>query len=684
MNSYKIGPLALTVLHIAVVVFLAAATSKARPFEVFLNEVDAARRGENRWLLLRVEDDQLAILRGQASALDADAFGELIEKASEEDVRPAYPGSRSDGTPVLVYTLSPGVQVEAYLEGESLEYSKIDYAELAQYPSKKLVPLLKEAVFHGLETFRPIPEVGVFLSFRRTGPAECLLGSQEIRLPTELYRDMRIVGRYGRRAGTSGGVIFVHEPHWMLGGQYQLISGVKALIDANPSARFHFLVEGWYDKLTKDVQTGPTRACLREDVPARPQVLHLLDAFLVDGPFAYRLLHAPDLPAVAIDDPQVIADTPPALPSPERSLLSCLKAVETRLKRGKELSLLSRLHSQLVIAQHLRRLESEEAIAHYEAMAELCRAIVDATAKKPELKGMAERQTLLEHARVLKREAVRCKKALLRDGVMADAIEEWLKHTPQPAVPLVFIGNFHTKALIDRLPEEYGYVVLEPRIQYAGGECRGRFNKALHSRSRTSYLKGLPLKLPVAPHPTELPAYRSILERVAADLQKRRGAFVTSSPLGTRTSRRIIAAVESNGALCGAEVGFGDEGTSPPSPFEGAFASVDLTPGKKRLLLYDQVEENWQADDRLRYLSRAGHVLIGRDDDETPTVWFDYDEQTRRVFFLVYTPKTRSCYLFEGDGPMDVLNTLLPRFKEFHLRFSRAKPRTDEERTANG
>ena len=50
-------------------------------------------------------------------------------------------------------------------------------------------------------------------------------------------------------------VIIVHEPHWSLNGQYQLISGINAFISSNSDNKFRFFVEGYYEQETLLIPT---------------------------------------------------------------------------------------------------------------------------------------------------------------------------------------------------------------------------------------------------------------------------------------------------------------------------------------------------------------------------------------------------------------------------------------------
>jgi hypothetical protein len=111
-----------------------------------------------------------------------------------------------------------------------------------------------------------------------------------------------------------------------------LIAGIKALLDGNPGATFRFMIEGYFEEETKDVPTGPTLAALAKEASVPDQVYAMVREHLIDGAFAFRLIYAPNLPTVAIDDPQEIKATPSEtdvdLSAVHNSCLDFMRALE--------------------------------------------------------------------------------------------------------------------------------------------------------------------------------------------------------------------------------------------------------------------------------------------------------------------------------------------------------------------
>jgi hypothetical protein len=660
-------------------------SAPAQSFEAAFREVDRARQGENARVILQIKGETLSILSGTATTIEQSAAEKLLEPQEKGESKSPFPTALPDGTPVLMIPVTDVLCLEQSIADGKSVLQRVDYTVLATAGRKELPGFLLQAASHGLESCERIPKLGAFLVFQQGGPPELPLPTRRLRLPPAFYDSMKVVRRYKFRPARERFVILVHEPHWMVAGQYQLLAGLKALSDANPTARFEFLVEGWFEPAIKDIPTKPLLDLFARDAPARPQVFWLLKSFLVDGPLAYRVLYGPDIRAMAIDDPALIEQAPSVSSTWDYSrVFEVLQKLDKELGADGEKLQLTGLMNSLLVSQHLLSPAGEDAVKYSDDLAKFCRTLADQLGRLSGKNLSNECTTLRREAAALEIDAEQCRVALRRDATMIRNIRAHHENAAPEVISLVFIGNFHTPAIIKGLPEGWGYVVIEPRIQIQSGAAEDhlRFGRAQQPRSRPEYLRSLMLKLPVAPRPEELPAYRTALGRACTAIRARQANARSLAGLPPQTAARVQEAIESNGFLFDASVSVAGPSTKPPALFAKAFAQVSAGAGGMSVILHDREATNWEAADRLSFLRALVIPPTGTGESKEPAVWFHQDSQTGRVFFAVLDPRTQTRYLFEADKATDVLQTLMMP-DAFHMLFSR-NDRILEEATRNG
>lgn len=610
---------------------------------------------------------------------------------------------------IIGYDVSKLLRLEETWKGDRPSaWKKIEFVQIQSYPSKYWLNFIKQAISRGLIEYEVIEYEGesyASLTFKQVGPSSLQFGKRSLEFSDEFYEYMTICKEFkSRKGGTDQFVILVHEPHGLLAGQYQLIPGLKAFLETNSQYNFRFLVEGYFEKETEYISTKPTLDQFSKDVSKETQVISLLGNFLIDGPFAYRLLYDPDLPALAIDDPEIIKMTPrePVF----RDLLEHQKVFAEILSKLDRLPQEQTTKAQQMLGllryyvqADVQDLEGQSVIDHclqmtqlYDALSNQLRSFrnQDFTEESSFLKNQA--QSYRTHVKILEY-------ALKRDATMARNIASHFKSKYTERIPIVFIGNFHTHGIIDRLPKEIGYVVIEPQVSPLSltppKKDRDNFNDALKPETRPSYLikLGGSLKLGVAPLRKELPYYESFLKRESSRIKSQRNTFKASSPLMPDITSKINNALELNGILTSAQAIFAGGGDMPPPPFQGAFASFSYGPGGEnpKMIFYDREEENWKRSDRLNYLKKILLILpYEKVKKETRKGSFYHGRETNRTFFWIFDPKTLTFYLYEWKEGMDVFNLLpLPKVEDeeettIHLRLSIRELMDYEEEEVDG
>ena len=517
---------------------------------------------------------------------------------------------------------------------------------------------------------------------------------------------MKISKEYKPRAGnTDQLVILVHEPHWLLVGQYQLIPGLKSFLDANSQYKFRFLVEGNFENEIENIPTKPTLDRFPKDVSTTALVFGLLRNALIDGPFAYRLLYDHDLPSMAIDDPEAIKKTPR-----EPDLKDRLEQQKLFVKIHKKLEKLPQEQNndamnslkllEIYVYADAQELEGQSAIDYSLQMAQLYDALSN------QLRSI-HAQDFVEECLFLESEAKKYRiqveilnYALKRDAVMAKNISTHFKSKYADRIPMVFIGNFHTPGITERFSKDISYVVIEPQLSPLiigpTEKERNNFNDALKPEKRLDYIKRLggSLKLQVAPLERDLPYYESFLKKEALKIAQRDNAFKASSPLSVDVTSKIINACKQNGCLSGVQINFAGGGQSPPPSLPpGAFASFGSEgkdPNKMIFTIYDRREDNWKnRPDRFNLL--AGMLFFHpyeKVQGETKKVTFFPVEQA--IYIVFFDPKTQRFYLYEWKEGTDIFPLLLlPKVKgkeelRMHMRTAIRKLMDFEEKMIDG
>jgi len=677
----------LSLLLSLIVVSAVAAQSFAPVFEW----TKRVQKGEEIELKVHVGTDSFTFLRSRTTEIDQTTFQRLCGDTPPQQIK-VLP----DEELVFEYQINKLLQLEQTLRGNKPSaWRKIEFLEIASYPLIRWTDFLEQAVSQGLMEYELIEYEGesfVSLTFKQTDPSSLRFGTRSIRFSDEFYEDMKIVKEFKPWVGnTNNFVILVHEPHWSLSGQYQLIPGLKAFIDTNSQYQFRFLVEGYWEEEIKYIRAEPILDRFSKDVSKEAQVFALLRNFLIDGPFAYRLLYDPDLPALAIDDPERSKKTPPEQKIKDWTETSeVAKSIIQKLQGLPSDEIQNQWQILSLWVYYVRadasELKGPDIIKHLENVVELYDALIKSLETLQDQDFASEISFLEKQVSAYRTNSKRYQFALDGDYTMAtNILTHFTSEEYSNRIPMAFIGNFHTPAITSHLRSEgIGYVVIEPRVSLIATEReKENFNGALNKSFDTqyNYLRDLigDLKLQVAPLPRELPYYKSFLEREAPKIRRQKIIFRASSPLSPDNTSKIYNILERNGILSNAQAIFAGSGQTPPPKLPGAFASFSFGPGGEnpKLIIYDREEENWEHSDRLSYLEKILPILpYEKFQRETRKASFSQDKETKRMFLWLFDPQTQKFYLFEGEETINIFKLLpLPKPKDeeealIHIRIS--------------
>jgi len=638
-------------------------------FDAVFAEIDEFKKGKQCFLRAFFDETGFTFLRPKKTKIAPDAYKRLVQDAEAKGGPPELVDIdiRSRDSGKLVYRFSPFLEVEHAIQGERTTLTKLDYESIGHYPRENWLNFLDEALRHGLLSYdfeEHDDETLVRLVFKRYEPDRVSVRGSHLQLDDAFYSFMRTSERYPFRETKSDRfVVLVHEPHWDTRGHYQLIEGLRALIRRNPHLHYRFLVEGLAE--SEDIPATELDEMLSSDPRMRRvQVMQLVREFLIDSPMAYRLLYDVKMPAVAIDDQAELKERIARKELPGyQEVNRVFSEIERKLatdpsgeERKRVLELVGTTGgktSMLFLAQ----LTGSDRVLLFEGVGDGLSVLAKDLATLPENPYRAEIAFLEDSAAAIKSEVRICKKALRRDKVMVGHIVE---HFSSPVhgkrLPIAFIGNFHTPQILEALPSDMGYLVIEPRVTDYGDEFeRKMFNRALldYDTHLDAVLRGRE-KLRVAPPKKSMGKLKVHVEGIA----KKQGQV---SAKGAEESFRAISeAVGANGHLRGAriEVSGGGGGALPPL-FDGAIGSFDPEgSGRGRIVLFNRGDKSppgggseWVRNDRLRFFRLVVlPVAPKKSSRKARKVLFQQDPETKRIFFTVFDAESGSYYFFETDS----------------------------------
>jgi hypothetical protein len=549
------------------------------------------------------------------------------------------------------------------------KWKRRSWVELSTFNQADWTDFVEFAIGQGLcriEQLRYDGQVMMYLSFAPRTPDRLEAGTSTLSLNPRFQSVMRLSPKFPPKPGSNGFVLLLHDPHGNVGGRFQTLAGLQALISQNSSTRFRFLVEGTYSGSSREIGLAGLDRMLPAGGPDNQVIVYrLLERFLINTPMAYRLLYDRTLSATAIDNNQLLSYPAPRhlrLHSQQiasvRELSKVVKetAVPTALANTK-----TNLQQALNLVYVYLTVDLSEASdvaleENQSTLAKLCTAISDLgksySASGINLPG-AILQGFAADALAYSDQAAIYQNARGRNNTMAPQIIEAARSSSS-RMPIAFIGNYHTRGIVAELQKaSVGYVVVEPRPLVSQQPAdNDAFEQANHTNTREAYLSHVTINMGyVAPTPTESRTiYAPLISEAARRLKAEREfqLFAGSAVDGVR----LKLAATSNRDLFNSQLASGGE--APPPPGGGGTVFAYLEPGgpgnRSRLFVTDTSDQRWRDTDRYAFLSSAAFRIrdLPSDVDVDRSIAIYPDPDSGRIFCTFYDGKSHRMYCYEG------------------------------------
>lgn len=564
---------------------------------------------------------------------------------------------------------------ETYLNNEPSEWRQVRWLPILGISEIEWPIFVDSALRHGLTDYSEYTtdknSFG-FLTFKQSSPKSLSFANRVLRFNPEFYDYMRFSADFPPRSGQrfNSFIILIHDPHFSVGGVIQLLHGLGSLLKANPDFEPVFLVEGAFESPWQHIPLDPLQKCFSSSTASTTQIYAMLSRFLIDCPLAYRLLAGQNIPAIAIDDNDAIKMTPdrPRMLSDD-PVLQVIRTTYSKLDQHPSSSTKKSATENLAfLSLYVRsdpsELKGEEYLAYFATLDTVASEVAYQLTKLSRSQYVEEVAILNSYATSCNQYVKHMQPAFRRDTVMTMNIVGQLSQDPE-RVPFVFIGNFHTHGILNVLPQNLGYVVIEPRQQgLLDSTDHDLFNLAIHNRS--DYFEQIMshIKQPTYPRKTELPAYRNFLLKTAEQVASSDSKFLSTCEFSPSVGEKVLSSVRSNPIMATAAIYAVGGGTRspPPSDYSRAFASFSFGPErlKPELTVFDPSDAGWNRGDRARYLKAVVFNTPSSRGDDTRIrqATFSVDDVTKRLFAALYDSATKSYYLFENPSLQDIQSLL--------------------------
>lgn len=680
-----------TTLSLLVLLAIFALSASAQSFDPVFDWVARFRQGEDVELGLRLKADTFTVFRKQTTRIDKAKFSQLSTSSAPRDVSLKL----KQDVKYLVFEMSDDLELEEQLSSgpaataESTSWTKTETIPIETYPLSRWADFIKAALNQGLleyeqDQFGEQGDETTTLYFKQNGPSRFQYGTRALTFSESFYQFMKLSENYKPTVGSQGCVIIVHDPHWSRSGRFQVIPGLKSLIDGNKQNSYIFLVEGAYTDPTRRIGFSTLDRVInqvRKTGSPEPVVYGLLSRYLIDSSLAYRLLYDQALPSMAIDDPRFFKKgSPNSAPLSRRKVAEAIVKID-KVAEGlklpeaeyKEVSGLASLVLAYTVAD-ISQAGDQSLVDYHNDMVENIDALIKLAqylAKADPTANLdSEIASLNSQLQTYKAEGKIYADAMQRNIVMAQQISAQAKWA-SGRVPIAFIGNFHTSAIINRLREQnIGYVVIEPRFNsLTSPKEREDFNNYIYPGARQNYIKSATAqdKGPVLPEVVEVQNYY-------APFIARESRRINNADLASERSFRQIqgkeldynslrAAVRNNGTLSGTDFQFG----GPPPAISDAFAYFDPGGGNtgSKLVVVDPRDARWNpknGNSRYNFLRdiKVMPPFEGEGIASKGKVTFYSDRDSKVIFASVFDPQTRRFYFLEGNKVENMLLHMAP------------------------
>ncbi len=673
--------------------------------------VDQLRHGADSSLVVHIGANNFEILKDVTTPITANEA--RAARAELRKVKPGLPLIRfTTSHEIAEYELDERTTIEVGIDTTPEKWIRRTFENIATYPDSAWKRFIEFGLRNGLSELT-VYEQGTArlgkMTFAAVGPAAWVYPGGLLHSSPAFYEDMRVSPNYPESAGTNGFVVLVRDPDQDIGGRFRLMSGLAALLAANPNVSFEYLVEGAFPEKPAGLDPRPQAArqeraisdgglgdYMRRFPEAQRKwiVNSMLRRFLVDTPLAFQLLRSPEpkIQGLAIDDNRYLSESPVSFIDPSK-IQAALKALveitapSDQSNTDSEESAARRMVLEGVeMTAALQRTDSTNSratqlIKHLERLKAGFGALGDIASEisksSPEMQAHAD--ALEKESAAYSAEVEKCRHALKRNETMLPFIETAGRNSAKK-VPLVFIGSYHIEAITRQLRTDgIAYVVIESRkrapnsLSYRDQKRFQNFlddpDADLKSAARTS--KGLCSLTEEQVRASHIPFINTILP----DAITRQNNVMSATDIGNIDVNRLQLAVTSNGWLLDSVVEIGkvnargvnspgigaantgslgsiSSGAPAPGMPVGAFAFFDEVDGKPRLVLLDKDSEHWRDEDRYARLADATFAVPYASEGQTPVIHFvshPGGSSSSREYFSIYKGDSKRVYLVEGS-----------------------------------
>jgi hypothetical protein len=524
------------------------------------------------------------------------------------------------------------------------------FYKLGTYPNKTLPQLLSTATSYGMIDYHIQKAYSWNVDKREKGILDfgwqytAWSQNQPLVLNSRFLQHAIIYDRNKMRDKTSRLAILIHDPHFSNTAHTHLIQALNEFFKDNPQAKFKFLVEGYYEAGSKNIPLELIDTLLDKGNNRERQVYGLLNNFLIDVPYAFRLLQHP-VPAQAIDDTSLILaelryndETLTRIRPQDKNYLFDFLFKKTR----EELVQYPASREQMIRFDTLKRQfdRARTEIAQSTALSNISAFL--SLSKEPKFVWQ------ISLLREFNNGNVGFAFAAARDYTMSREINQLLT-TPSDTIPIIFIGDFHDYDLTTLLPANTAYLIIEPLGMAIGNS---NFYKAVRVDSMAvrrryidSIIQSYQLKSSVIPNRSELPLYKQLIEAIT----NYNGAGQAASQLEQDVFKQVKAELNKLGKNYMISFG-GSEKTYLDQP---VYFSIHYTTTPE-ITLYDL--EGWRRNPaRLKSLASFLEQEMSRE-------FVPYaDGEEGRIFIRKYDADTETNYYLDPPDPSNInRNLLLP------------------------
>jgi hypothetical protein len=562
-------------------------------FDTIAPLIDRLRHADDSELVLHIGVNDFEILREVTTPITS-----TEARAARAELRKTKPGLPSirftKNHEIAAYDLDERTVIEVEVDATPEKWTRTRLETVATYPDSDWERFIEFCLQSGLAELTLYQQGATRfgeITFASLGPAAIAYPGGLLHLSPAFYQGTRVSPDYPESAGTNGFVILIHDPREDVGERFRLMSGLAALVAANPRLNFEYLVEGAFPEGSvgpdpnvqvslqeRAIRDGGLGDCLRRfSEPQRKLIVNsMLRRFLLDTSLAFQLSRTPEAPihGLAVDDNRFSSQPRAIFVEPSKIQAALTALAEFAASRGQENTNSEEAAARGMILEGAymtaalyradsTNLNDTQLIKHLERMKASFGALgavaSEISKSLPEMQAHAD--ALEKQSTAYSTEAQNYKNGLKRNDAILSFIEAAGRNSAKE-VPLVFSGSGHTEAITRRLRADgIGYVIIEPRRQAPYNHFdrdQKRFDNFVHDPD--AYFKSANQTNKALCSLTEEQIRTGHIPFINADLAEattRQAGNTNITDMGNINLNRLQLAVASNGWLADSVVEIG-------------------------------------------------------------------------------------------------------------------------------